>query len=109
MLDQDSPPASKLSVSRQFRRRFLKYILGAGFLGAHTIIGKRSKSISKTVGTNRTANNIIFLVVDGMGRGTLSITNDYSKKLFGKDLNWVKLLKSKDVITSVRILPLLIH
>ncbi|MFL2825886.1 MAG: alkaline phosphatase, partial [Coraliomargaritaceae bacterium] len=49
-----------------------------------------------------TAKNCIFLVVDGMGRGTLSIANEYSKKHFGRELNWIQLLKNKQVVTALQ-------
>ena len=85
----------------QSRRKFLKGATGIGLLSASALSAK-AESISKNVKKNGLAKNCIFLVVDGMGRGTLSIANDYSIKHFGRELNWVQLLKNKDVVTSLQ-------
>ena len=67
-----------------------------------TSLSSKAETISKFVAEKSTAKNCIFLVVDGMGRGALSIVNDYSKKHFGKELNWIQLVKNKHVTTSLQ-------
>lgn len=87
--------------THQSRRNFLKGAAGLGLLGT-TALSAKSESIAKVVKGKGTAKNCIFLMVDGMGRGTLSIANDYSKKHFGRELNWIQLLKNKHVNTALQ-------
>ena len=90
-----------LSGLKQTRRKFIKNSAGLGLFGAAALSAK-AESISKAVKGNEISKNCIFLVVDGMGRGALSIANDYSKKHFGRDLNWIQLLKNNHVVTSLQ-------
>lgn len=86
---------------KQTRRKFIKSTAGLGLFGAAALSAK-AENISKTVKGNGLAKNCIFLVVDGMGRGALSIANDYSKKHFGRELNWIQLLKNNHVVTALQ-------
>ena len=83
----------------QSRRKFLKSAAGLGLVGT-TALSAKAESISKTVKGNGLAKNCIFLVVDGMGRGTLSIANDYSKKHFCRELNSQSLFLSQGFLQS---------
>ena len=85
----------------QSRRTFLKTATGLGLLTVPAL-SMSAESIAKFAKGKGTAKNCIFLVVDGMGRGTLSIANDYSKKHLGRELNWIQLLKNKHVVTSLQ-------
>ena len=85
---------------KQTRRKFIESTAGLGLFGAAGLSVK-AESISKAA-KEGLAKNCIFLVVDGMGRGTLSIANDYSKKHFGRELNWIQLLKNNHVATSLQ-------
>ena len=85
----------------QSRRKFIKSTASLGLFGAG-VLSAKVESILKAVKGNGLAKNCIFLVVDGMGRGTLSIANDYSKKHFGKELNWIQLLKNNHVVTTLQ-------
>ena len=72
------------------RRDFLK---GAGLLGAASVFASQSAaapfgSKPKSAGA---AKNLIFLVADGMGTGTLSLANHWSLRNRGKPLNWMEL------------------
>ena len=37
-----------------------------------------------------------------VGRGAFLYANDYSKKHFGRELNWIQLLKNNHVVTSLQ-------
>ena len=91
----------KFSKLKHNRRSFLKSSAVLGLFGAASLSAK-PKSIFTAVNGKRDAKNCIFLVVDGMGRGTLSIANDYSKNHLGRELNWIRLLKNKYVISSTQ-------
>ena len=91
----------KYFYALQSRRNFLKATTCFGLLTA-TSLSSQAESIAKVVKGKSTAKNCIFLVVDGMGRGTLSIANDYSKKHFGRELNWIQLLRNNHVVTSLQ-------
>ena len=86
---------------KQTRRKFIKSTAGLGLFGTAALSAK-AESISKNAKGNGLAKNCIFLVVDGMGRGALSIANDYSKKHFGRELNWIQLLKNEHVVTALQ-------
>ena len=86
---------------KQTRRKFIKSTAGVGLFGIAALSAK-AESISKSVKGKKSAKNCIFLVVDGMGRGTLSIANEFSKKHFGKELNWIQLLKNNYVVSALQ-------
>ena len=86
---------------KQTRRKFIKSTAGLGLFSSAALSAK-AENISKTVKGNGTARNCIFLVVDGMGRGTLSIANDYTNKHFGRELNWIQLLKNNHVVSALQ-------
>lgn len=83
------------------RRSFIKNTIGFSLLSASALNAK-AENINRAVSKVGGATNCIFLVVDGMGRGTLSIANDFSLKNFGRELNWIQLLKNKSVNTSLQ-------
>ncbi|ADE53946.1 alkaline phosphatase [Coraliomargarita akajimensis] len=72
------------------RREFLK---GVGLLGASaTVIGHQAVAVSpqkpQSLGK---AKNLIFLVADGMGTGTLSLANHWKLRAKGEPLHWMQL------------------
>ena len=85
----------------QSRRKFLKGAAGIGLITT-TTLSTKAESIAITNQAHKGAKNCIFLVVDGMGRGTLSLANDYAKHLTGKELNWFQVLRNKQVATALQ-------
>ena len=83
------------------RRKFLKGATCFGLLSSLELSAQTNHIYSNNK-NNHYAKNLIFLIADGMGRGALSITNDYSKKILNKELNWIKLLKDNNVTTSLQ-------
>ncbi|MGB0263610.1 MAG: alkaline phosphatase [Opitutales bacterium] len=75
------------------RRRFIK---GAGlFGGASFLAGPKSLATEpKLIGT---AKNLIFLVADGMGVGTLSFAHHWQMRQTGQPLEWMQLLQDPNV------------
>lgn len=72
------------------RRDFLK---GAGLFGAASVLGSQSAnavSPPKPEQLGR-AKNLIFLVADGMGTGTLSLANHWKLRNTGEPLQWMQL------------------
>lgn len=82
------------------RRTFLKQTAGLGVLAP---LGLTHAEIARTGNTEGSkAKNLIVLVVDGMGRGTLSLTNDFSKRRFKQPLNWTQLSKKSGVYSALQ-------
>ncbi len=75
------------------RRNFLKtgalstFALGGGFLG-HSYEKKKFRS------SPGDAKNVIFLVVDGMSAGTLTLADLVKQDQYGEKTNWMKLYES---------------
>ena len=61
----------------------------------------KAESISKAVKEMEFEKTVFFLWLM-VWEGALSIANDYSKKHFGRDLNWIQLLKNNHVVTSLQ-------
>ena len=78
------------------RRNFLK---GAGYLGAFSAVASTAlqgqKEPPPATGLNR-AKNLIFLVADGMGTGTLSLTNHWNLRNKKRALHWMDLYNHPD-------------
>ncbi|MAV39145.1 MAG: hypothetical protein CML12_01005 [Puniceicoccaceae bacterium] len=85
----------------QGRRKFLKQAAGISALTAASpaLLGE-SPDLSPV--RPHGVKNCIVLVVDGMGRGTLSTTNEFSLNQTGQELNWLKLLKDKNVSSALQ-------
>lgn len=82
------------------RRNFLKKSASLGLLAPLSLSHADSiPNLNKQVSH---AKNLIFLVADGMGRGTLSLTNDFSKRQYNKPLNWTQLLKNRGVYSALQ-------
>ena len=92
---------SLIKNQNQSRRKFLKGAAGIGLITT-TTLSTKAESIAITNQAHKGAKNCIFLVVDGMGRGTLSLANDYAKHLTGKELNWFQVLRNKQVATALQ-------
>lgn len=92
---------NKSLVTNQGRRKFLKGAAGIGLFTA-TTLSTKAESITIANQAHKGAKNCIFLVVDGMGRGTLSLANDYVKHLTGHELNWLQLLKNQQVASALQ-------
>lgn len=82
------------------RRNFLKTVAGISVLTPFsTSFAEPLHDSHKTI---KNAKNLIFLVVDGMGRGTLSLANNFSNRHFNAPLNWVQLMNHKHVYSSLQ-------
>lgn len=77
----------------QTRRRFLK---GASLLSASGILAATSSAAS-TGAKNKQAKNIIFLVADGLGSGSLALAHHWKLKNEKRPLEWMQLLGRSDV------------
>ena len=76
------------------RRNFLKV---AGLAGASAWVPAAS---AQTKTGKAKAKNLIFLVVDGMGTGTLSLAHAWQKHVKGKGLEWLDFYDSSDCVRS---------
>ena len=82
------------------RRKFIKNATGFGVslgVGSQLNASKDQYKIGKS-----NAKNCIFMVVDGMGRGTLSLANDYHMHISGRQLNWLNIMDNRGVYTSLQ-------
>ena len=85
------------------RRDFLKFA-GAGslVLGASAVpalgASARESKVNAQVGS---AKNIIFMVSDGMGLGTLSATQQYLKLKENRDSHWMKIYQDLPAVRSL--------
>jgi alkaline phosphatase len=73
------------------RRQFVK---GVGLASTALALGSQSlagDTIPRALPKGKKAKNLIFLVVDGMGKGTLSLGHHWSLHCLGKPLNWTSL------------------
>ena len=85
------------------RRKFLKRAAGLGALtAAAPALQLSGESTQLSAGGLSGVKNCIFLVVDGMGRGTLSASNEYALDQTGRELHWLKLLKENTVTTALQ-------
>lgn len=80
------------------RRQFIK---GAGLAGAASLLAAQSASAGLResgfrIG-NAKAKNLIFLVVDGMGPGTLGLAHHWSLRNRKQALNWMQLYDREDL------------
>lgn len=70
------------------RREFLK---GVGLLGATGAVVGSSSAVTAAAGTSQQAKNLIFLVADGMGHGTLALAQHWSLRQRRHPLHWMQL------------------
>jgi len=80
------------SVSKS-RRQFLK---GAGMAGFATTLAPQHALAVESI-KHAKAKNLIFLVVDGMCSGTLSLAHHWNLRNHGKPLNWMQLYQRADL------------
>ncbi|MDO5654538.1 MAG: alkaline phosphatase [Flavobacteriaceae bacterium] len=79
-----------------FRRDFLKG--GALALGGLLVSPVRGAvEIVKEEFSNKKAQNIIFLVSDGMSSGTLAMADIYSRRKYGRPSHWIALYENEPV------------
>ncbi|WP_269523204.1 alkaline phosphatase [Coraliomargarita parva] len=90
-----------MSESNHSRRTFLK---GAGLAGAAAVLNTACSSTgSQALGTaSGKARNVIFLVADGMGTGTLSLAHHWSLRNQSKHLNRMELYQRPDLVTAMQ-------
>lgn len=86
------------------RRGFIK---GAGLVGTASLLAGKSQlsGADKSAPSDccvRRAKNIIFLVADGMGTGTLSFANYWQQHNEKHALNWLKLYEREDVVVGMQ-------
>ena len=98
-MSRDTP--KNIGTKFTSRRKFLKGAAGIGLLSASATNVKAGTSENSNQAKTK-AKNCIFLVVDGMGRGTLSLANDYALFCTGRPLNWLNLLHNKKVTTALQ-------
>ncbi|MFP4674104.1 MAG: alkaline phosphatase [Opitutales bacterium] len=87
------------------RRRFIKQAGTAGaasFLAGPAIHAGSSKKTGNGSGASDRAKNIIFLVVDGMGTGTLSLAHHWSLLRRKRPLNWMRLYERRDSVRALQ-------
>lgn len=86
---------SNIPISHS-RRNFIK---GAGLAGlASAALPAASSGVARPPNTK--ANNLIFLVVDGMCNGTLGLAHHWNLRNKGKALNWMQLYERPDMRRS---------
>lgn len=83
------------SARNHSRRQFIK---GAGLVGAASLISSPAATGQQTVqSSGGQAKNIIFLVADGNGAGTLGLAHHWKLRQSGMPLNWTQLLQRADL------------
>lgn len=88
---------AKESVSR---RKFIQG-LGALSVAAGVPLAARGQPVSASVKGNR-ARNVILLVADGMGIGTLSLAHHWSLQERQRPLHWMDLYRRPGFITGIQ-------
>ncbi|MGB0414311.1 MAG: alkaline phosphatase [Coraliomargarita sp.] len=88
-------------LSSSSRRSFLK---GAGLVGAASLLSaNHAAALSpKQLKQAGSAKNLIFLVADGMGTGTLSLANHWKLRNKKTPLNWMQLYERQGLILSMQ-------
>ncbi|MEM7791836.1 MAG: alkaline phosphatase, partial [Verrucomicrobiota bacterium] len=86
------------------RRDFLK---GASLAGAASLLATQRSSAAHSSPDDQNAEpihakNLIFLVADGMGTGTLSLAHHWKQSNEGSVLNWMQLYGRPDVVTALQ-------
>lgn len=82
------------------RRKFLKstaLLSGLITLSDKQIFAKNTVRSSK----RKKAQNVIFMISDGMSTGTLAIADLYSKNILGKSSNWMNLYLENKVVRAL--------
>jgi len=83
------------------RRKFLK---GAGAVGASTLFaGSTAPAQAQNVpSSGGRARNLIFLVVDGMGHGTLGLAHHWQLRNRSNPLVWTRFYDRPEVVTALQ-------
>lgn len=93
-----------MPVSRpNSRRDFLKAAgLGGIVLGAAAVpaLGQVTRGSADNA-PRRVAKNVIFMVSDGMGMGTLAAAVDFQKAILGRESQWLGLYRDLPVVRSL--------
>ncbi|NCG09453.1 MAG: hypothetical protein GWO81_07835 [Verrucomicrobia bacterium] len=79
-------------VNKNSRRNFIKGASLTGLAGMFT-----HASVAAEPKVEPSAKNLIFLVADGMGTGTLSLAHYWQLRNKGRPLNWMHLLERRGV------------
>jgi len=83
------------------RRDFLK---GAGVVGASTLFAGSGALAAPSSASRKAghAKNLIFLVVDGMGQGTLGLAHHWQLRNRSKPLEWTRFYDRPEVVTALQ-------
>ncbi len=73
------------------RRNFIQRIGGAAALAASAPLSGAQVEAAPAKGGRQKARNVILMVADGMGTGTLSLAHRWSLLERGRELNWMEL------------------
>lgn len=84
------------------RRHFIQSAALLGASGLSTQVSATDKSSPQKDQSAPKAKNIIFLVADGMGTGTLSFANHWMRAQHQRELNWMKCLKLPEIHCSIQ-------
>lgn len=87
----------KAAVSNASRRNFLKATALTGAVGALGVSRSTAMAAAPIKGAGKPANNLIFLVVDGMSHGTLALAHHWHLRHKGEPLNWMQLYNRPDL------------
>jgi len=79
-----------MAMDQVTRRRFLQ---GVGATGIASALPARAAANAPAAarGSGRRAKNVLFLVSDGMGVGTLALTEKWRRQTAGQGLEWMRL------------------
>ena len=88
-------------MSEQYSSSRRQFIQGAGLLGGASLFSSPQVFSNVTNGSN-TTKNLIFLVADGMGVGSLTLANHWKLRHCAEPLKWVQLLEKNNVHRSLQ-------
>ncbi len=88
-------------MSEQYSSSRRQFIQGAGLIGGASLLSSPQVFSNGSSGRS-TAKNLIFLVADGMGVGSLALANHWKLRHYGEPLEWVQLLKKNNVHRSLQ-------
>ena len=88
-------------MSEQFSSSRRHFIQGAGLIGGASLLSS-SRAFSNGNTGLKTAKNLIFLVADGMGVGSLALANHWKLRHHDEPLEWVQLLENNNVQRSLQ-------
>jgi len=89
-----------MSAQSTSRRNFIK---GAGLVGAASLVkGPEALAAEVAAPSKGAAKNLIFLVADGMGTGTLSLAHFWQLRHKSEPLNWSQIFLRPGVFTTLQ-------